>query len=244
MFITASLDGGRNFNPRAIERYLVMVNDSGAAPVIVLNKCDLCADTGAAATSAESVAGEAPVLLVSALTGQGMGSLSEMAGYGVTAAFTGHSGVGKSALVNYLLGKPAQKTGRQREDDLRGRHTTTTGGLFFTSAGGIIIDTPGLRELKPYGDTESLDNAFPEIAEAGSNCRFRDCSHTGEPGCAVMQMVSDGVLDEARYLNYVKIRDEMELLEGLKSEKGRMERKGKEKSLSKLIKNYHKGEHL
>ncbi|HPS57363.1 MAG TPA: ribosome small subunit-dependent GTPase A [Spirochaetota bacterium] len=244
MFITASLDGGRNFNLRAIERYMVMVSDSGAEPVIVLNKCDLCADTGAAVNDAESVAGVAPVLLVSALTGLGIDKLAAMTGHGVTAAFTGPSGVGKSALVNYLLGRPVQRTGKQRADDLRGRHTTTTGGLFFTSAGGIIIDTPGLRELKPYGDTESLDDAFPEIADAGSNCRFRDCTHTGEPGCAVMQMVDDGVLDEARYLNYVKIREEMEFLDALKSEKGRMERKAKEKSLSKLVKNYHKSDHL
>lgn len=244
MFITASLDGGRNFNLRAIERYLVMVHDSGADPVIVLNKCDLCGDTASTVMEAQSIAGSAPVLLVSALTGQGMDRLREMTGYGVTAAFTGPSGVGKSALVNYLLDRPVQKTGEQRADDLRGRHTTTSGGLFFTASGGIIIDTPGLRELKPYGDTESLDNAFPEIAEAGNNCRFRDCTHTEEPGCAVKQMVDDGLLDEARYLNYIRIREEMEILDGLKSEKGRMERKAKEKSLSRILKNYHKGEHL
>ncbi len=244
MFITASLDGGRNFNLRAIERYMVMVSDSGADPVIVLNKCDLCEDTDAAMHSAATVTGDVPVLLVSALTGQGMNRLCEIAGHGVTAAFTGPSGVGKSALVNYLLGRPVQKTGEQRADDLRGRHTTTAVGLFFTAAGGIIIDTPGLRELKPYGDTESLDNAFPEIAEAGMNCRFSDCTHRDEPGCAVKRMVGDGMLDQARYMNYLKIRDEMEVLDGLKSEKGLLERKAKEKSLSRILKNYHKGEHL
>ncbi|HQO40502.1 MAG TPA: ribosome small subunit-dependent GTPase A [Spirochaetota bacterium] len=244
MFITAALDGGRNFNLRSIERYLVMVNDSGAQPVIVLNKCDLCADTAGALQAASTVAGSVPVLAVSAVTGQGMEELTLLAGRGITAAFTGPSGVGKSAIVNCMLGKPVQKTGEQRADDLRGRHTTTTGGLFFTKAGGIIIDTPGLRELKPYGDTESLDNAFPEIADAGNGCRFRDCTHTDEPGCAVRQMLDKGLLDEPRYLNYLKIRDEMDILDGLKSEKGRMEKKAKEKSLSKLLKNYHKSEHL
>jgi len=244
MFITASLDGGRNFNLRGIERYMVMVHDGGAGPAVLLNKCDLCADREEAMKQASSVAGDAPVLMVSALTGEGMERLASMIGQGVTAAFTGPSGVGKSALVNRLLGRDEQRTGGQRIDDLRGRHTTTSGGLFFLESGGMVIDTPGLRELKPYGDTETLDQAFPEIGLASERCRFRDCTHVDEPGCAVRELLLAGKLEEERYRNYLSLRDEMELLQGLKSEKGRLERKAKEKSLSKLLKNYHKSEHL
>lgn len=240
MFITAALDGGRNFNLRGIERYMVMVHDGGAEPVILLNKCDLCADSGDFRRLAESVTGEAPVLAVSALTGEGMDRLAAMIGPGITAAFTGPSGVGKSALVNYMLGKELQRTGEQRMDDLRGRHTTTSGGLFFLESGGMVIDTPGLRELRPYGDITSLDMAFPEISAAAENCRFRDCTHVDEPGCAVRDLLLEGSLEFERYQNYISMRDEMDILEGLKTEKGRMERKAKEKSLSKLVKNYHK----
>lgn len=240
MFITAALDGGRNFNLRGIERYMVMVHDSGAEPVLLLNKCDLCVDKSDFFRLASSVAGEVTVLMVSALTGEGVDKLSAMIGPGITAAFTGPSGAGKSALVNYLMGKSLQRTGELRTDDLKGRHTTTSGGLFFIQSGGMVIDTPGLRELKPYGDRSSLDQAFPEIAEAAENCRFRDCSHVDEPGCAVREMMVSGNLEFERYQNYISIRDEMDILDGLKSEKGRMERKSKEKSLSKTIKQYHR----
>lgn len=238
MFITMSLDGGRNFNLRAIERYLVMVNDSGAEPVLLLNKCDLCMEKDLFLRNASSVTGEVPILLVSALTGEGMDKLSAMIGSGVTGAFTGPSGAGKSALVNCLLGKPVQKTGELRSDDLKGRHTTTSGGLFFIQSGGMVIDTPGLRELKPYGDRSSLDQSFPEIAEASDQCRFRDCRHVDEPGCAVREMMLSGVIEFERYQNYITIRDEMDILDGLKSEKGKLDRKAKEKSLSKILKQY------
>ncbi len=240
MFITMSLDGGRNFNLRAIERYLVMVNDSGAEAVLLLNKCDLCIEREVFLRNASSVAGDVPVLAVSALTGEGMDKLSAMIGPGVTAAFTGPSGAGKSALVNFLLGKPVQRTGELRIDDLKGRHTTTSGGLFFIQSGGMVIDTPGLRELKPYGDRSSLDQSFPEIADVSDQCRFRDCRHVDEPGCAVRDMMLSGALEFERYQNYITIRDEMDILDVMKSEKGRMERKAKEKSLSKILKQYHR----
>lgn len=240
MFITASLDGGRNFNLRGIERYMVMVQDGGAEPVLVLNKCDLCSDVHAAIQGASSISCGAAVLAVSALTGEGMERLRFMIAPGMTAAFTGPSGVGKSALVNYLLGRELQRTGGQRMDDLRGRHTTSSGGLFFLEAGGMVIDTPGLRELKPYGDLSSLDLAFPEIGEASERCRFRDCTHVDEPGCAVRGMLLSGSLEQGRYRNYISMREEMEALDGLKSEKGRLERKAKDKALSKLLKDYNK----
>ncbi len=240
MFIVASLEGGRNFNQRGIERYIVMVSDGGSEPVIILNKCDLCSDTEKKdfLKLAEAVSGDIPVIMVSAVTGDGMDRLKYYLAPGVTAAFTGPSGAGKSALINNLLGRNVQKTGTLREDDLRGRHTTTNRELFVLDNGAMVIDTPGLRELSPYGDTESLDVAFPEIADAADGCRFGDCTHIDEPGCAVVDLVSRGGIEYARYQNYITIRDEMVSLDSLKSEKGRMERKARDKALSKLVKNY------
>ena len=236
MFIVAALDGGRNYNLRAIERYIVMVRDGGAEPVILLNKCDLCQDRDSILKQTLEVAGDIPVFMVSALTGQGMEFFSGILIHSVTAAFTGPSGAGKSALINSLMGSAVEKTGSLREDDLRGRHTTTHRELFFLPSGAMVIDTPGLRELTPFGDIESLDYAFSDIAEASSLCRFKDCSHTGEPGCAVIAGISDGTIDNARYENYITIRSGMESLSFRKDVKARMEKKAKEKTLSKLIK--------
>jgi ribosome biogenesis GTPase len=242
MFIVAALDGGRNFTQRGLERYIVMVADGGAKPVIILNKCDLCSESERDdfLTMARSVAGDIPVYMVSALTGEGIERMNGLLTPGVTAAFTGPSGAGKSALINKLMGRGVQKTGTLREDDKRGRHTTTRRELFLLDNGAMVIDTPGLRELRPYGDTESLDSAFTEIAHAADSCRFTDCTHTDEPGCGVLRLVSEGLIDYARYQSYITIRGEMESLNMMKSEKGRMERKAKEKSLSKIIKVYNK----
>jgi ribosome biogenesis GTPase len=219
-----------------------MVADGGAKPVIILNKCDLCSESERDdfLTMARSVAGDIPVYMVSALTGEGIERMNGLLTPGVTAAFTGPSGAGKSALINKLMGRGVQKTGTLREDDKRGRHTTTRRELFLLDNGAMVIDTPGLRELRPYGDTESLDSAFTEIAHAADSCRFTDCTHTDEPGCGVLGLVSEGLIDYARYQSYITIRDEMESLNMLKSEKGRMDRKAKEKSLSKIIKVYNK----
>jgi ribosome biogenesis GTPase len=242
MFIVAALDGGRNFTRRGIERYIVMVSDSGAEPVIILNKCDLCTESERSdfITMARSVAGDIPVLMVSAKTGEGMEQVRGFLSAGITAAITGPSGAGKSALINNLLGRETQKTGALREDDKRGKHTTTRRELFHLDNGSMVIDTPGLRELRPYGDTESLDAAFTEIADAAGRCRFTDCSHTDEPGCAVLSLVSEGEIEYERYQNYITIRNEMKVVEMMKSEKGRLERKARDKALSKLVKNYYR----
>jgi ribosome biogenesis GTPase len=240
MFIVAALDGGRNFNLRGIERYIVMVRDGGAEPVILLNKSDLCSDKSGVMAQVSTVSGSIPVFMVSALTGDGMEQVSALLTQSVTAAFTGPSGAGKSALINSLTGSQVEKTGALREDDLRGRHTTTHRELFFLSSGAMVIDTPGLRELSPFGDMESLDSAFADIAQASSGCRFTDCSHTDEPGCEVIRLLDEGVIDQARYWNYITLRSEMESLGSRKDVKARLERKAKEKTLSKMIKEYYK----
>ncbi len=240
MFIAAALDGGRNFTLRGIERYIVMVRDGGAQPVILLTKCDLCSERDSFMSQALSVSGDIPVYMVSALTGEGMEQVSALLTDSVTAAFTGPSGAGKSALINFLAGSGLQKTGSIREDDKRGRHTTTSMELFFLPSGAMVIDTPGLRELSPFGDIESLDLAFADIAEASVLCRFSDCTHVNEPGCAVVKLVDEGVIDHGRYNNYIKIRCEMEYLNSNKNTKAGLEKKAKEKIISKLIKNYYK----
>ncbi len=242
MLIVAALDGGRNFTQHGIERYIVMVRDGGALPVIILNKCDLCSESERSdyRSMASSVAGDIPVIMLSALTGEGMERMHEFLTPGITAALTGPSGAGKSALINYLLGKEIQRTGALREDDLRGRHTTTRRELFMLSGGAMVIDTPGLRELRPFGDTGSIDMAFTEISSAAGGCRFTDCSHTNEPGCEVLRLVSEGRIEFGRYQNYITIRNEMMSLEMLKSEQGRLQRKKNDKALSKLVKSYYK----
>jgi len=242
MFIAASIEGGRQFTERGLERYIVMVRDSGAEPVIILNKCDLASvsEREDFTARAVSVSGDIPVLMVSALTGEGMESLRKLLVPGITAAFTGPSGVGKSALINALSGSGLQATGETRQDDLKGRHTTTRRELFLLESGAMLIDTPGLRELSPSGDMESLDLAFEDIAAAALQCRFSDCSHMDEPGCAVLQQVADGYIDQARYENYIRLRSEMESLERLRSERGRSEKRSRDKEISKLIKRYNR----
>jgi len=234
--IVCGLDGGRNFTLRGLERYLAMAYDGGAAPVVILNKVDLCSDREGAALSAKSVAGNAPVHLVSALTGEGIEEVVAGFAPGKTVAFSGPSGVGKSALVNCLMGHTVQTTGAQREDDRRGRHTTTHKEIFFLPGGALVIDTPGLRELQLWGDEESLKDTFSEIYEAAENCRFKDCTHREEPGCAVLELLESGGIEPARYQNFLNMQAELNYLNSKLTEQGRQERKAKDKELARMIK--------
>jgi len=238
--IVCGLDGGRNFNLRGIERYLAMAREGGAQPVMVLNKVDLCTQRQQALLQARSVGGDIPVYLVSALDGEGTGELGMSFTTGSTVAFAGPSGVGKSALINKLMGADVQATGSQRDSDLRGRHTTTHKELFFLEGGAMVIDTPGMRELQLWGSEDGLEDTFSEIYEAARNCRFRDCTHQDEPGCGVVQLLEEGGLEVERYQNYLDMRAELKYLESRVSEKGRLERKNREKELSRIIKKLNK----
>jgi ribosome biogenesis GTPase len=239
LFIVNSLDGGRNFNLRGIERYIAMAQEGGARPVIVLNKADLCED-GEQALREASIAKDIPVHLVSALTGHGLDGLVKSCPPMSTIALSGPSGVGKSALINALLGDERLRTGAQRPHDLRGRHTTTHKELFFLPGGLMLIDTPGMRELGLWGDDGGIDSAFSDISSLAEACKFRDCTHQGEPGCAVQAALAQGALDYARYNNYLEMKSELSFLHSKNDFKARMEKKARQKQLSRMIKKHYK----
>jgi ribosome biogenesis GTPase / thiamine phosphate phosphatase len=205
--IVTGLDG--DFNLRRLERYLAVAWSGGVTPVIVLNKADLDVDVDGLRVAAESVAPGVEVRPVSARTGTGVSSLaSDHLAPGTTAVVLGSSGVGKSTLVNALLGEERQQTGAVREDDARGRHTTTHRELIRLPGGGLLIDTPGLRSLGVAGAADGIGAAFEDIERLAQGCRFRDCRHESEPGCAVRKALADGRLDEDRFESHRKLEKE------------------------------------
>ena len=210
VFIVTTL--GRDLNPRRLERYLAAAHESGARPAVLVNKVDEAPEAlpGALAV-VEAVAAGAPVHAISARTGRGVNALLPYLARGRTVALLGSSGVGKSTLANRLLREDVLATGEVRSHDQRGRHTTKHRQLVRLPIGALLIDTPGLRELQlAEGD---LDEAFPEIAERAPDCRFDDCTHVHEPGCAVLAAVETGAIARERYDSYVKLRTELEEVE-------------------------------
>ncbi len=206
VFLVTGLDA--NFNLRRIERYLAVAWTSGAQPVVVLNKADLRDRPERVRAEVEQVAAGAPVVLSSAMTRDGLRELRPWCGRARTVAFLGSSGVGKSSLVNRLLRDEVQVTREVRDTDNKGRHTTAARELLVTPAGALLIDTPGMRELQLWDAGEGLAAAFPEIADLVARCRFRDCSHGPEPGCAVQAALAAGTLDPARWRSFRKLQAE------------------------------------
>jgi ribosome biogenesis GTPase len=209
VFVVCGLDA--DFNPRRIERYLLLVR-GGAEPVVVLTKSDVAAGAEAVsealAALVELAAQDVPVRAVNAKDPASVASLHEWLGPGRTAVLVGSSGAGKSTLTNTLLGVEKMKTSEVRESDSRGRHTTTYRALIPLPIGGCLIDTPGMRELKPTGEEDVAEN-FSDIEALAEQCRFRDCAHQREPGCAVRGAIEAGKLDPQRYANFLKLRDEV-----------------------------------
>lgn len=206
VFVTMSLN--QNFNLRRMERYLTTAWQSGAVPVVVLTKLDLCDDPVTFVREAENAALGVTVCAVSAHTGEGMEQLSPFLKPGKTVVLLGSSGVGKSSLINALAGEEQMKVSAVREDDDRGRHTTTHRQMIRLPGGALFIDTPGMRSLGMWDVTDGLADTFADVEEFAARCRFRDCAHGSEPGCAVRAAIASGDLPAERWENYLKLKKE------------------------------------
>jgi ribosome biogenesis GTPase / thiamine phosphate phosphatase len=210
VFLVAGLDG--DLNLRRLERYLTTVWNSGAEPIVVLSKADLCDDVESALLSVAGVAIGVPVHVVSGLTGEGVDELGSYLAGNRTAALLGSSGVGKSTLINCLRGEVVQAVGPVRKGDGHGRHTTTSRELVRLPSGGLLLDTPGMRELQLWDADEGFEATFGDVEALASECRFTDCSHEREPGCAIRRALASGSLDPDRYASYRKLQRELHAL--------------------------------
>jgi len=231
VFLVSGLD--RDFNLRRIERYLILAWDSGASPVILLNKADLCPDVEAHVGEVESIAFGVPIHPISAKQRQGLDALRQYLRSGQTVALLGSSGVGKSTLVNGLLGVERQQVGSVRQSDGKGRHITSHRELILLPDGGVIVDNPGMREIQMWVGNEGLAETFEDIEELAARCRFKDCGHGGEPGCAIAAALADGTLDQARYDSYLKLQREIRYVESRHDQKLRSAEREKWKRISK-----------
>lgn len=222
-----------DFNTRRMERYLLMAWESGANPVIILSKSDLCNDIDQKVKEAESVALGVPIHAISAENGTGLEQLSPYLQEGKTVALLGSSGTGKSTLTNVLYGDMIQDVKSIREDDDKGRHTTTHRELVLLQNGGIIIDTPGMRELQLWEADEGMNHSFSDIEELAEQCRFTDCKHDSEPGCAVQDALSLGTLNQERFASYLKLQRELAYLDRKENQRAALAEKMKWKRISK-----------
>jgi ribosome biogenesis GTPase / thiamine phosphate phosphatase len=223
---------GFDLNPRRLERYLTAAWDSGSTPVIVVNKVDAADDPWAELALVEPVAMGVPVHSVSAVTGDGLEELDEYLRPGATIVLLGSSGVGKSTLVNRFAGSELLETSATSAGG-RGRHTTSHRELVPLPSGALLLDTPGMRELQLWAGEEVLDTTFSEIAEIAAECKFSDCSHRSEPGCAIRRALADGTLAEERWTSYTKLQREIRALEIRKDARLRSEQRKKWAKFSK-----------
>lgn len=233
VFLVSGLDG--NFNPRRVERYLVTAWDSGASPVIVLNKADLVDDAAPFVRQIESIAQGVPVMATSIGWPDSLERLRERIGPGRTAALLGSSGVGKSSIANALIGEARLPTREVRERDSRGRHASTTRQLVLLPGGGILIDTPGMRELQLWDPGGIGAGAFSDIDALAERCRFRDCRHRSEPGCAVMAAADEGSLGAERLDSFRKLQDEQTFQATQQDDRARLESRRQAKIASKAL---------
>ncbi len=219
VFVVLGLDGGRNYSDRLLERYMTIAWESGATPVVILNKADLNEDAEFVKSQAEYIAPGVDIIVTSAKNGKGIPSINQLLTRGKIGVFIGPSGVGKSALTNILIKEDLQKTGEQRKQDKRGRHTTSASIMYEIDDGGFIIDSPGLREIQLWAGQQDIETVFQEISSIAKNCKFNDCQHNGEPGCAVQEAIGKDLITPDRYNSYLELKKEIAYLKLKKSEK-------------------------
>lgn len=236
IFLVSALDG--DFNLRRVERYLTEVWESGATPVIVLNKIDKCDDPDLYADKVAEIALGVDIVSISATEHLGFDRLEQFLKPKQTIALLGSSGVGKSSIINRLIGYDKMKVNALSDEKSKGRHTTSHRELILLDNGTILIDTPGLRSIRLWSDEESLEQSFADIDALARKCRFVDCGHQSEPGCAIKSALDEGAIDQKRYDNYQKMKREMRSLELRKSDLGRHLEKERGKKFSKMIRQY------
>lgn len=233
VFIVTSLD--HDFSARRIERYLIAARESGALPVVVLNKADACVEVERLRAEAEAVAAGAEVIATSAFDRAALAPLRAHLAPGRTVALLGSSGVGKSTIINRIIGREAMKTRAVRVEDSKGRHTTTRRELLLVPGGGLLLDTPGMRELSLWSPERGVEESFPDIEELAGSCRFRDCGHAEEPGCAVRDAVPPD-----RLASYLKMQREVRSLEIRSDPLASIAEKGKWKAIHKSMRHHPK----
>lgn len=229
VFVVIGLD--HDFNINRLERYLSLGKQQGAKTVVVLNKVDICKNADEIKNQLLKAPGKQDVVMISAIHNMGIDHLAELFKPNKTGILVGSSGVGKSTLVNRLLGRNVQATKSVRESDSKGMHTTSFRQLFLLPNGGCLVDTPGMRELTLWEDATQLSESHNDIVELGLTCKFSNCSHTVEKGCSILEAITNKVLDKKRYDNYVKLQSEQERLRVQKSRKAKIEIKKHQKKL-------------
>jgi ribosome biogenesis GTPase len=240
VFIVTGLD--ENFNMRRIERYLSLAWESGAIPVVLLNKSDCCSNALAKKQEVEAIAMGVDICILSARQQNGLEVLTCYIKPGKTIAFVGSSGVGKSTIINTLLGTERLAVNEVSALGSRGRHTTTFRELIVLSGGGMVIDTPGMREMQMWGEETGLNQTFDDIDELADSCRFKDCAHTNEPGCAIRQAITDGLLAPKRLESFFKLKKEFAYAAERKTMKASAVEKKHWKEISKYAKKLKKDE--